>query len=374
MRAIGLFFALALVVTSCGETVRDIGGRPSSSPSAASSTNVTPGPSASVAATASPTIAPTPTVARFDPCPSNPRCALILSQIDQLNPYRMDADLNALTSFVSRDVRHPGHAKAQAYIKEQLGGLAYHGWKIESQRTVYQGIALENIFATLNPSSGAQPASGWVLVSAHYDSVANRTPGWRPAVDPAPGADDNATGTAALLEFARALSLWRDAGNLRSRIVLAFFDGEELFFKGSGAYMATLQKPYPYKAAINIDMVGFNPITDRLDLLWYTSASAGLRDRTLKVNDTYRIGVTPLNAQFAADGTTIMDAAPFGIAGIPSIAICQRYGENDATFPGNYTFHTVNDTPDKITNKGLWLKAAKLTLATALELTDEPAQ
>jgi len=34
----------------------------------------------------------------------------------------------------------------------------------------------------------------------------------------------------------------------------------------------------------------------------------------------------------------------------------------------------VNDTPDKITNRGLWLKAAKLTLATALELTDEPAQ
>ena len=299
---------------------------------------------------------------------------MILSTIDLLNLYRMDADLNALTSFVSRDVRHPGHAKAQAYIKEQLGGLAYHGWKIESQRTVYQGIPLENIFATLDPSSGAQPAIGWVLVSAHYDSIANRTPGWRPAIDPAPGADDNATGTAALLEFARALSLWREAGNLRSRIVLGFFDGEELFFKGSGAYVAALPKPYPYKAALNLDMVGFNPITDRLDLLWYTNASAGLRDKVLKANQTYRIGVTPLNAQFAADGSTIMDAAPFGIAGIPSIAICQRYGENDATFPGNYTFHTVNDTPDKITNKGLWLKAAKLTLATALELTDEPAQ
>ena len=373
MRPLTTLFALALVVSSCGETVRDIGVRSSPTPSSAGATE-TAIATAAASVAASPTVAPSPSGPRFDPCPGNPRCGTILSTIDLLNPYRMDADLNALTSFVSRDVRHPGHAKAQAYIKEQLGGLAYHGWKIESQRTVYQGIPLENIFATLDPSSGAQPASGWVLVSAHYDSVANRTPGWRPAIDPAPGADDNATGTAALLEFARALSLWREAGNLRSRIVLAFFDGEELFFKGSGAYMATLQKPYPYKAAINLDMVGFNPITDRLDLLWYTNASAGLRDRVLKVNETYRIGVTPLNAQFAADGTTIMDAAPFGIAGIPSIAICQRYGENDATFPGNYTFHTVNDTPDKITNKGLWLKAAKLTLAAALELTDEAAQ
>jgi acetylornithine deacetylase/succinyl-diaminopimelate desuccinylase-like protein len=326
-------------------------------------------------------------VVNVDPCPGNPRCGLILSQIGLIDPYRMDSHLNALTSFVSRDPRHPGHAKAQAYIKEQLGALDYYGWKIDSQRTVHQGIALENIFATLDPAPGTTTPSGapqtppppvgstgWVLVSAHYDSVANRTPGWRPAQDPAPGADDNATGTAALLEFARVLSTWRAAGNLRSRIVLAFFDGEELFFKGSGAYVATLPKPYPYKAAINLDMVGFNPLADRLDLLWYTNASAGLRDKVIKANGTYRIGVSPLNAQYAADGSTIMDAAPFGIAGIPSIALCQRYGEDDATFPGNYSFHTVNDTPDKITNKRLWLKAAKLTLAAALELTDEPAQ
>jgi Zn-dependent M28 family amino/carboxypeptidase len=246
---------------------------------------------------------------------------------------------------------------------------------------VYQGIPLENIFATLDTTpitADIRPATpagstGWILISAHYDSIANRTPGWRATTDPAPGADDNATGTAALLEFARVLSTYRSGATMRTRIVLAFFDGEELFFKGSGAYMATLPKPYPYKAAINLDMVGFNPITDRLDLLWYTNASAGLRDRALKTNDAYKIGVTPLNAQYAADGSTIMDAAPFGIAGIPSIAICQRYGENDATFPGNYTFHTVNDTPDKITNKRLWLKAAKLTLALALELANEPA-
>ena len=115
-------------------------------------------------------------------------------------------------------------------------------------------------------------------------------------------------------------------------------------------------------------MVGFNPLADRLDLIWYTEGSAGLRDRMIAANDRYQIGVSPLLPQLATSGATILDAAPFGLAGIPAIAIVQRYGENDATFPGNYTFHTVNDTPDKITNKRLWLKAAKLTLATALEL------
>jgi Zn-dependent M28 family amino/carboxypeptidase len=205
------------------------------------------------------------------------------------------------------------------------------------------------------------------MICAHYDSIANRTPGWRPALDPAPGADDNATGTAALLEFARILAA--DRASLRMPIVLAFFDGEEYFFKGSLAYLQSLPPPNPYRWVINIDMVGFNPLADRLDLVYYTTKSASLRDRVREANQRYQIGVSPLVEQLATNDSFILDAAPFGlVGGIPAVALVQRYGENDATFPGNYSFHTVNDTPDKVTNKRLWLKAAKLTLATALEL------
>lgn len=312
--------------------------------------------------------------AALSPCQLDLRCNRIANALTFVDPAKMNDHLVALTNVGSRDPRHPGHARAVAYIKEQLNALAYYGWLITSQRTVYQGIPLENIFATLPPKGATAVAGRGILLNAHYDSIANRTAGWRPAIDPAPGADDNATGTAGLLELARVLSLHRtlndgpDAYFLKQPITLAFFDGEELFFKGSGAYLASLTKPYPYQAAVNLDMVGFNPIADRLDLLWYTSGSAGLRDRVIKANETYAIGVSPLTAQFAADGNTIMDAAPFGLAGIPSIALCQRYGESDATFPGNTTFHTIADTADRITNPRLWLKATKLTLATALEL------
>jgi Zn-dependent M28 family amino/carboxypeptidase len=209
-----------------------------------------------------------------------------------------------------------------------------------------------------------------VMICAHYDSISNRSPNWNPSTTAAPGADDNATGTAALLEYARILS--QNRASLTHRVVLAFFDGEELFFKGSGAYVPTLSRPYPFSAVINIDMVGFNPITDRLDLIWYTNASAGLRDKVAAANDRYAIGVDPLNAQFAGDGNTILDAAPFGLAGIPAIALVQRYGENDATFPGNDTFHTVSDTPGNVSNRRLWLKAAKLAFAAALDLATVP--
>ena len=275
---------------------------------------------------------------------------------------KLNDHLLALTSVVSRDVRHPGHAKALAYLKEQLGAM---GVQVDSYKNVYQGIALESLLVTIDPLN-APPTAGWIMINAHYDSISKNSPNWNPAITAAPGADDNGTGTAALLEFSRILS--QNRASLRHRVVLAFFDGEELFFKGSGAYVASLPKPYPYSAVINIDMVGFNPITDRLDLIWYTNGSAGLRDKVIAANDRYAIGISPLNAQFAGDGNTILDAAPFGLAGMPAVALVQRYGENDATFPGNSTFHTTSDTPANVSNRRLWLKAAKLTLAAALDL------
>ncbi|HEV2249175.1 MAG TPA: M20/M25/M40 family metallo-hydrolase [Candidatus Limnocylindria bacterium] len=279
---------------------------------------------------------------------------------------KLNDHLVALTSVVSRDVHHPGHAKALAYLRQRLGAM---GLRVETSRSVYQGIPLESLLVTIDPLD-APPAAGWIMICAHYDSISNRSPGWNPTLTAAPGADDNGTGTAALLEYARILS--QNRASLSRRVVLAFFDGEELFFKGSGAYVASLPKPYPYSAVINIDMVGFNPIADRLDLIWYTNASAGLRDKIAAANERYAIGISPLNAQFAGDGSTILDAAPFGLAGIPAVALVQRYGESDATFPGNDTFHTVNDTPANVSNRRLWLKAAKLTLAAALDLATAP--
>jgi len=298
------------------------------------------------------------------PAPSpSPAARTIVEVLDRIDPARLDAHLAALVGVVSRDPRHPGHEKAIAYLDEQLRKI--DGLRVERQQATAAGVPLTNLIATIDPPGGA-PKDGWVLLAAHYDSTANRTPGWRPALDPAPGADDNGTGTASLLELARVLAAER--ATLRQRIVIAFFDGEELFFKGAAAYLVTLPKPYPVAAVVNLDMVGQNPLADRLDLIWYTQGSAALRDRVLAANDRYATGIRPLNAQFAGDATTILDAAPFGLAGIPAVALVERYGEDDATYTANPGFHTVNDDIAHLTNKRLWLKATKLTLAVALEL------
>src|SRR5256714_12593360 len=313
---------------------------------------------------ATPSVGTSSPTAPSTPVPSSSP-APVSALIAQIDPGKLNDHLVALTSVVSRDVHHPGHAKALAYLKEQLGAM---GVQVESYRNVYQGIALESLLVTIDPLN-APPTAGWIMICAHYDPIPNRSPSWNPSITAAPGADDNGTGTAALLEYAGILA--QNRASLTHRVVLAFFDGEELFFKGSGAYVTTLAKPYPYSAVFNIDIVGFNPLADRLDLIWYTNGSAGLRDRVVAANDRYAIGVSPLIPQYAPTGDTILDAAPFGLAGIPAVALVERYGEPDATFPGNFTFHTVSDTPEHVSNRRLWLKAAKLTLAAALDLATQ---
>lgn len=336
--------ALALLAVSCGEASRIEGA--ASPPTASAAMLASPSP-----ATPSPSPSPSPS-----PVPT----AELIARID---PARLDAHMKALAATGSRDVRHPGHAKAVAYIKDQLAAIP--GITVTDHLASYQGIPLDNILARVEPgATGSVRTYG--IIAAHYDSVANRTPGWRPAVDPAPGADDNATGTAALLEYARILGAER--ASLHQPVVLAFFDGEELFFKGSLAYFQSLPAPAPVAWVLNIDMVGFNPIADRLDLVYYTTSSAGLRDRVKEANDRYAIGISPLFLQLATSEATILDAAPFGLAGIPAVALVERYGENDSMYPGNTFFHTVGDTPDRVANPRLWLKAAKLVLASALEL------
>src|SRR5437764_8779979 len=177
--------ALALLLASCGE-VTHIAATPTPVPTA------TP-----VAATTLTAASATPSGRTLpEPCRADVACGVIQNAIDRIDAGKLNDHLIALTSVGSRDPRNPGHAKAVTYIKEQLGALAYYGWKIESQRTVYQGIPLENIFATLDlrplaadvaPATAVGPG-GWILISAHYDSTANRTAKWRPATDPAPGA------------------------------------------------------------------------------------------------------------------------------------------------------------------------------------------
>ncbi|MDJ0976177.1 MAG: M28 family peptidase [Planctomycetota bacterium] len=123
---------------------------------------------------------------------------------------------------------------------------------------------MRNILAMLSPDGGAVTGEGetdtskeTLVVGAHYDHVGR---GWFGSLAKAGGtihngADDNASGTAALLEIAGLLSSRR--AELKRRVLIAFFDGEELGLLGSKHYAGAPKIPLAQTVAmLNLDMVG----------------------------------------------------------------------------------------------------------------------
>lgn len=101
------------------------------------------------------------------------------------------------------------------------------GQPVEPPSSTYHNIVVD--------LPGTDKSSEVVLVGAHFDAVPN-----------SPGADDNATGVAALLEMARIYALERAAGaTTRRTIRLAFFNIEEAGCIGSSAYYRDWRKLNP---------------------------------------------------------------------------------------------------------------------------------
>lgn len=113
----------------------------------------------------------------------------------------------------------------------------------------------QNVVALL-PGRDAALRDEYVVIGAHYDHLGHGAFG---AADPTAGsairngADDNASGTAAVLELARLLAERRP----RRSVIFALFSGEELGLLGSSHFVD--QPPVPLarvRAMLNFDMVG----------------------------------------------------------------------------------------------------------------------
>jgi hypothetical protein len=164
-----------------------------------------------------------------------------------------------------RGVGTAGLGRAGAYIRD---GFARAGLKTSFQdftippdapavlHTALGGTAMRNVVAML-PGTSPALRGEVVVIGAHYDHLGL---GGFGAMDPDStgrvhnGADDNASGTAALLEIARLL-----AGRHPARtVVFVAFSGEELGTLGSSYFV---QHPVPQPvdsiyAMLNLDMVG----------------------------------------------------------------------------------------------------------------------
>jgi hypothetical protein len=123
-------------------------------------------------------------------------------------------------------------SRTRAYISAELKKL---GWKPKLEKFP-DGV---NIFAQ---RPGTDKNAGAILVAAHYDTVYN-----------SPGADDNGTGVAAVLEVARLFGPRPTPRTLQ----LAFFDKEEAGLLGSKAFVTKKEHLKNLQGVIVMDMIGY---------------------------------------------------------------------------------------------------------------------
>ncbi len=130
-----------------------------------------------------------------------------------------------------------GHFLVREYIRETLsqwGEIKVHEFK-------FQGKTHQNLILNLNSVSSSDFPP--ILIGAHYDAV----PG-------TPGADDNATGVAVLLEMAEVFA----SNPLKYPVRLVAFDLEEYGLLGSTAYAKYLKdKQQKLRLMLSLEMLGY---------------------------------------------------------------------------------------------------------------------
>jgi hypothetical protein len=191
---------------------------------------------------------------------------------------------------------------------------------------------------------GTDSAQELIVVGAHLDSN-----------DLGPGALDNAAGSAAVLETARAVK----ALGLKPRRTLRFvlFTGEEEGMVGSIAYVERHRAEMDRTvAALVMDVGAGRPVG------WFsmgrTDLDAGIRALSAPLAQFGEMAVE--HAAFAAT-----DNAPFMAEGVPNLVLLQ---DETPYFP---VHHTVADTPDKIDPRDYASAVAALAV-TAYQIADSP--
>jgi Zn-dependent M28 family amino/carboxypeptidase len=173
--------------------------------------------------------------------------------VPALDSTRLLVDLSVLAadSMEGRRIATAGGARARAYLLHEFSRIGLRPardsfpshFSAKSRAGEVEGVNLAGVIR------GTKHAGRYLVVSAHYDHL-----GVRDGVI-YNGADDNASGTAAVL----AMAQWFKAHPPDHSIIFALFDGEESGLLGAKAFVA--HPPVPLEkviADVNLDMVSRN--------------------------------------------------------------------------------------------------------------------
>lgn len=237
-------------------------------------------------------------------------------------------------TIVSRHKNQPGNDKAMQYIQEKLQS---YGLTTTIQTFSTTG---KNVYAV---QPGTEFPNRKYMICAHFDDM--------PSGTTAPGADDNGSGTAAVLEAAR---IFRNF-SFPFTIVYALWDEEEQGLIGSDYYATQAASAGDsILGVLNMDMIAYDGNNDGKFEIHTRSvgSSIQLKDKLLDVNTNYGIGVVPI---IKNPGSEYSDHASFWDKGYGAVLIIE---DNDDFHPA---YHTVGDLFSTF-NIPYFHKLSKLTI------------
>lgn len=267
-----------------------------------------------------------------------------------VDPQRLKGHVSMLAETLTpRDYNHPKNLdRVAAYIRqefEQAGG------KVSQQPFQVQGVTYRNVSAFFGPATKER-----IVVGAHYDSAG-----------PLPGADDNASGVAGLIELAHLMGRSSQKTPLKTSVELVAFTLEEPPFfatphMGSAVHAASLKKEkVPVRLMLSLEMIGYfsdAPNSQRYPVaamkLMYPSvgnfigvvgkAGQGAAVKRIKkaMQGASSLPVHSINAPPALPGIDLSDHRNYWNQGYDAAMI------TDTSFFRNPAYHTAQDTPDTL--------------------------
>ncbi len=231
-------------------------------------------------------------------------------------------------------------ALSAQYLLEKLESFG-----LPTQEHIYSNSG-NNIIAT---QTGTESPDKIFVICAHYDAVTDYA------------ADDNASGTAAVLEAARLLSEYE----LPNTILYALWDEEEIGLIGSEEYaLDAAVNGAQIDGVINIDMIGWDGDHDmNLEIHSHSIGnSTAISDLLVTVNDLYDLAIVPV---VKTPGTPYSDHRSFWDQSYGAVLLIEEYWGGDF----NPYYHTVNDKIE-IFNMDFFHEASKLAVGSIATMAD----
>ncbi|MBZ0274959.1 MAG: M20/M25/M40 family metallo-hydrolase [Anaerolineae bacterium] len=303
--------------------------------------------------------------------------AMLINLMNQVDADRLFFHVDTLAGFQTRHVNSPsnltnmGIGAAYNYLRQQFETYQTQSQGSFSVFTHQFGLNYADVptqqYNVVGIVSGTEVNSGYVVIAAHYDSISHDR---EDGMAPAPGADDDASGVAALLEVARIMSTRPH----RRSVMFVAFSAEEVGRQGSIEFVKYLQsRNTPISAMINLDIIGSQTgpngaVDDREIRAFSVDPNEGASRQLARTLELIAFDARlnlKVNVQDKQDRDgRYGDHLSFSEAGYPAVRLIEPLEERERQ-------HTNRDTLDDIQASYL-SKVTQFVLLSATVLADGP--